>query len=254
MHPELVRFSVFGIERAIYSYGVFVILGIALGLVVAVMRARGEALAPFDVLAAGLFAVAGGLCGGVLLYVAVHVPMFLADPSLWRQPGLVFYGGLIGGAGGAALYCRVYSVPLWRFADAAAPGLALGHAFGRVGCLLAGCCYGRIVAPSFPFAVELAGAWRHPVQLYEATGLLVIAAVTTLLPRRHKGAIFAVYLGAYAVLRLTMERFRGDDFERGSIPGLRALSTSQAIAAAMLVAAVALLYLMVRPSNRKGAA
>lgn len=252
MHPELVRFTAFGVERAIYSYGGFVLLGVASGLAIAVWRAGGEQLLRFDVLAAGLFAVAGGLVGGVLLYIAVHVPLFVADPGLLLQPGLVFYGGLIGGAGAAALYCRIYSVPLPRVADAAAPGLAFGHALGRVGCLLGGCCYGRVVAPSFPFAVELAGATRHPVQLYEAAGLVVIAAVTTLLPRQHKGAIFTVYLGLYAVLRLATERFRGDDFERSSI--VRGSSTSQLIAAVMLVAAVALVFHLYRPSNGKGAA
>jgi phosphatidylglycerol:prolipoprotein diacylglycerol transferase len=251
MHPELVRYTVFGVERAIYSYGVFVLLGIAGGLVIAIWRARGEELLRFDVLAAGLFAVGGGLVGGVALYVAVHVPLFVADPALLLQPGLVFYGGLIGGAGAAALYCRIYAVPLPRVADAAAPGLAFGHALGRIGCLLGGCCYGRVVAPSFPLAVELAGATRHPVQLYEAAGLVVIAVVTALLPRKHKGGIFTVYLGLYAILRLATERFRGDDFERGSI--VRGSSTSQLIASVMLVAAVALLYHLYRPSNRRGA-
>jgi phosphatidylglycerol:prolipoprotein diacylglycerol transferase len=254
VHPELVRFAIFGVERTIYSYGVFVLAGVALGLGVAVARAGGERLGRFDVLAAGLFAVVGGLVGAVALYVAVHLPLFLADPALVRQPGFVFYGGLLGGAGAAALYCRIYDLPLARVADAAAPGLALGHAVGRVGCLLGGCCYGRLVAPSFPCAVELAGAWRHPVQLYEAAGLVVIAAVTASLPRKHKGAIFVVYLGAYALLRLAMERFRGDDFERGSIPGISGVSTSQAIATAMLVAAGALFYVVHRSANRKGAA
>jgi phosphatidylglycerol:prolipoprotein diacylglycerol transferase len=209
----------------------------------------------FDVLAAGLFAVIGGLVGGVALYIAVHVPLFVADPSLLLQPGLVFYGGLIGGAGAAALYCRIYDVPLARVADAAAPGLAFGHALGRIGCLLGGCCYGRVVQPSFPLAVELAGAARHPVQLYEAAGLVVIAVVTALLPRQaarqNAGGIFAMYLGLYAVLRLCTERFRGDDFERSAI--IRGASTSQLIASVMLVAAVALLYHLYRPSNQKGA-
>jgi phosphatidylglycerol---prolipoprotein diacylglyceryl transferase len=252
VHPELVRFAVFGVERTIFSYGVFVLCGVGLGLGLAVARAGGERLVAFDVLAAGLFAVVGGLGGGVALYVAVHRSLFIADPSLLQRPGLVFYGGLIGGGAAAALYCRIYDVPLGRLADAAAPGLALGHAVGRIGCLLAGCCYGRVVAPSFPLAVELAGGWRHPVQLYEAAGLVAIAGLTALLPRKHNGAIFVVYLGAYGLLRLAMERFRGDDFERGSI--IRGASTSQALAAAMLVTSVALFCLLQRRLNRKGAA
>ena len=90
------------------------------------------------------------------------------------------------------------------------------------------------------------------MQLYEAVGLVLIAVWTSRLPRRHNGAIFVLYLGAYALLRLAMERFRGDDLERGQlVPGL---STSQAIAGATLVAALALFYWLRRPSTPKGAA
>lgn len=252
MHPELARLHLFGVERPIYTYGVLVTLGMAAGIGVAVRRARRFGVDRFDALAVGLLAVGGGLAGGVALFVAVHLRLFLAQPSLLAQPGLVFYGGLLGGAGAALLYCRAYGVPLARAADAAAPGLALGHAIGRVGCLMGGCCYGRPVGPSFPLAVEVAGALRHPVQLYEAAGLCLIAAATALAPgavTRRPGLTFALYLAAYAPLRFVVERWRGDDFERGFVvPGL--VSTSQAIAAVVFVAAVAAIVHLAR----KGAA
>jgi phosphatidylglycerol:prolipoprotein diacylglycerol transferase len=248
VHPELVRLHLFGIERPIYSYGVLVTLGMAAGIGVAVARARRFGIERFDELAIGLLAVAGGLVGGVALFVAVHLRLFLADPSLLRQPGLVFYGGLVGGAAAALAYCRAYRVPLARAADAAAPGLALGHAIGRLGCLMGGCCYGRPVAPSFPLAVEVAGALRHPVQLYEAAGLIVLALATLLAPpsvTRRPGLTFALYLAAYAPLRFAVEHWRGDDFERGFVvPGL--LSTSQAIAVVVFVAALAAAYRLTR--------
>lgn len=252
MHPELVRLHLFGIERPIYSYGALIVAGIALGIAVAVGRARRFGVERFDELAIGLLGVCGGLVGGALLFVAIHARMFVAEPSLLRQPGLVFYGGLVGGAGAALAYCRAYGVSLPRAADAAAPGLALGHAVGRVGCLMGGCCYGKPVAASFPLAVDVAGALRHPVQLYEAAGLVVLAAATVLAPpsvTRRPGLVFTLYLAGYALLRIVTEYWRGDDFERGFvIPGL--VSTSQAIAAAVLVAAGAVLYRIAR----KGAA
>jgi phosphatidylglycerol:prolipoprotein diacylglycerol transferase len=250
MHPELLHLRAFGLDRPIYSYGVLVVLGIALGLAVSMARAPRFGLPRFDALALGLCAVVGGLAGGVLLYYAVHIRLFLTAPSLLLQPGLVFYGGLVGGAGAAAVYCRAYRLSLPRAADVVAPGLAFGHALGRVGCLLGGCCYGRPVAPSFPFAVELAGASRHPVQLYEAAGLVALGAALLVLPKaltRHAGAVFACYLAGYALLRLATEPLRGDDFERGFLaPGL---STSQTVAILTGAAAMVLLYRL----TRKGA-
>jgi phosphatidylglycerol:prolipoprotein diacylglycerol transferase len=252
VHPELFHLRAFGLDRPIYSYGALVVLGIALGIALGMARAPRFGLPRFDALALGLCAVIGGLVGGVLLYDAVHFRLLLADPALLFQPGLVFYGGLVGGAGAAALYCRAYKLSLPRAADVLAPGLAFGHALGRIGCLMGGCCYGRPVASGFPLAVELAGATRLPVQLYEATGLVVLGSVLLLLPRaltRHAGAVFACYLAGYALLRLCMEPLRGDDFERGFVvPGR--LSTSQAIAALTFSAAVVLLYRLV---TRKGA-
>ena len=133
-------------------------------------------------------------------------------------------------------------MPLSAAADAGAPGLALGHAFGRIGCLLGGCCYGRAVDPSFPLAVDLAGQSRHPVQLYEAAGLLALSALLLLLSRRlwpRPGALFAVYLGAYAALRFVTEGLRADDLERGFVGPL---STSRLIALVAIGVAAVVLY------------
>jgi phosphatidylglycerol:prolipoprotein diacylglycerol transferase len=252
VHPDLLRLHYFGIERTIHSYGALVVVGVAIGIAVAVARARRFGVERFDELAVGLLALCGGLVGAALLYIAIHIRMFVADPSLLKQPGLVFYGGFVGGAGAALAYCRVYGVHLASVADAGAPGLALGHAVGRVGCLLGGCCYGREVSSTFPLAVQLDGAWRHPVQLYEAGALVVLAMCTLFTPAaltKRPGATFLIYLGGYALIRFVVEYFRGDDFERGFVvPGW--LSTSQAIAALLLVGSAAVLYRVAR----KGAA
>lgn len=248
MHPELVRLHYFGTERIIYWYGALVVVGIAVGIAVGVARAPRFAVARFDELAVGLLGVVGGLCGAALLFDLVQWRAIAAEPSLLLHPGLVFYGGLGGGALAAWWYCRAWRVSLAGAADAGAPGLALGHAVGRVGCFLGGCCYGRVVDGKFPLAVQLAGAWRHPVQLYEAAGLVALAAVTALLPRRRAGAIFLSYVAGYALLRLVVEHWRGDDFERGVVA--HALSTSQLIALVVLAASVAVLY---RLGRKKGA-
>src|SRR5262249_18724971 len=148
------------------------------------------------------------------------------------SPGLVFYGGVVGGAAAMWLYCWRYAISFALAADCGAPGLLLGHAIGRVGCLLAGCCYGRSAPPDLAFAVPLHGARPYPTQLYEAAGLLLLMVVLVTLSARlarFPGALASLYVAGYAGLRLIVERYRGDDVERGFVIAGR-VSTSQAIA------------------------
>jgi phosphatidylglycerol:prolipoprotein diacylglycerol transferase len=241
VHPDLGHLRLFAGEGVVHSYGVLVVLGCAVGLAVTVARAHRFALPRFDALAAGLFALVGGLAGSTLLYIVVHWRELLHDPALRGHPGLVFYGGLIGGVGGAATYCHMYKISLRSFGDAAAPGLLLGHAIGRVGCFLAGCCYGKPVAARFPLAIVQDGVARHPVQLYEAVGLLLLGLTLLWLPPRPPGRLVTLYLIGYALLRLFTEGVRGDDAARGFVMA-PAISTSQAIALGTLVVALALRY------------
>jgi phosphatidylglycerol:prolipoprotein diacylglycerol transferase len=224
LHPQLLG--------PFHAYGACIVAGAAAGVALGVRRARGYGLQRFDVLACGLLGFAGGLVGSTLLYVLIHLRTFLDEPALLAQSGHVFYGGLAGGALAAFLYCRAYAVPLARVADAGAPALALAHAIGRIGCFLGGCCFGR--ETDFALAVE----GRHPVQLYESAGLLALVAILIGLTSRlrsRSGALFAVYLAGYGILRLTMEPLRGDLAERGTL--LR-FSTSQILAALSLVVAL----------------
>jgi phosphatidylglycerol:prolipoprotein diacylglycerol transferase len=182
------------------------------------------------------------------LYIVVHWREMLNSPALLLQPGLVFFGGLVGGAGGALTYCHLYKISPLRWADCAVPGLALGHALGRVGCCLAGCCYGKPVAASFPLAIVLGGVARHPVQLYEAAGLLSLGLLLLALVPRPPGRLLALYLMGYAVLRLFTESLRGDDVARGFLIAGR-VSTSQALALAVLLGALVLRYRLRRAAN-----
>ena len=242
MHPELFRFSVFGLERPIYSYGAMVVLGIAITVLIAVARARRYGLERFDELAVVLMCVAGGLLGGALLYLGVHVREVVAQPVLLLGPGLVFYGGVLGGALAAWLYARRFGVPLARAFDAGVPGLAFGHAIGRIGCFLGGCCFGRPCAPRFALGVPLHGALRHPVPLYEASALVLLGALLLAISRplrSRPGALAALYVALYAALRLSLEPLRGDDLERGIFAGL---STSQWLGGVALAASITALF------------
>jgi phosphatidylglycerol:prolipoprotein diacylglycerol transferase len=243
LHPLLFTIRVGAFERPIYSYGTLILVGVAAGIWLGARRAPRYGLERFDVVAVGLLGFVGGIVGAAGLYAALHLDDVVAGLKSGQAPGMVFYGGLAGGALAGWLYCRGFRVPLARVGDAGAPGLALGHAFGRIGCLLGGCCYGK-PAPggSFPFAVELHGALRHPVQLHEAMGLVLLCGVLLALGERLKprpGALLIAYVAGYALLRLGTELLRGDHVERGGfLPGL---STSQALAGLALLIAIGLL-------------
>lgn len=167
--------------------------------------------------------------------------------------GLTYYGGLIGAVGYAWYFLRRERFPFWRAADMAGFTVALGLAWGRMGCFLAGCCFGVEChdpwAAFFPAwspasesqfkahrlsAESLPALPVHPTQLYESLGCLVIAAVAygVVTPRkRFDGQVFLFFLGTYSVLRAAVEALRSDD--RG---GLLGLSTSQLISLAILAA------------------
>ena len=181
--------------------------------------------------------------------------------------GLTYYGGFLGSALAAWWLLKRDQFPFWKAADMAGFTVPLGLAFGRMGCLLAGCCFGAESsvpwAMSFPprspaseaqfkaHTLSSMGQWSHPVhptQLYESAASLAIACVCLLLvhPRkRYDGQVFAVFLGLYAIARFLLEYLRRDD--RG---GGRGLSTSQLIGVGLLLVAVAIHVIRGAPRAR----
>lgn len=163
-----------------------------------------------------LWALAGAAVGAKVSYLFAapgDVPLKLAS-------GFVYYGGLWGGALAAAAAASHRGCPALEITDAASPGLALGHALGRIGCFLAGCCWG-IPAPE-PWGIALPQALAAPrgvpllpVPLYEAAGNALLCAGLLLYrkkkPRRTLGSSTGLYLSAYAVLRFLLEFLRGDE-------------------------------------------
>lgn len=165
--------------------------------------------------------------------------------------GMVFYGGLLGGILGIFLISRKKKKSFFAFSDLMAPCFCVAHAFGRVGCLLVGCCAGVEPGESVLFgaatyggacAFTYADGTQHlPVPLMEAVFLLVLCAVLVLILKRekHLGAVTGWYLVLYAIWRFVIESFRGDA-ERG-IYGL--FSTSQWISFGILIAGILILVL-----------
>ena len=193
-----------------------------------------------------------------------------ADCFAWAKfwaGGLTYYGGFIGASLAAWFLMKRDRFPFWKAADMAGFAVPLGLAFGRMGCLLAGCCFGAECqlpwAMSFPprspaseaqfKAHDLTSArmWSvpvHPTQVYESAASLLIAAVCLLVvhPRkRYDGQVFVAFLGLYAIARFALEMLRRDD--RGGFLGL---STSQLIGVALVVAAVAIHHMRTRGRAR----
>ena len=165
------------------------------------------------------------MLGAIIGARAVHVltywqAEFAGKPvveifAIWNG-GLVFYGGLVGATITGTAYLLWKKLPVWKMIDVLAPSIPLGSVFGRIGCLLNGCCFGRICdlpwAIHYPSGHETHGAGVHPAQIYDALSNLLLYLGLAWLFRRRKidGQIFALYLIGYAVARSISELFRGD--------------------------------------------
>ena len=208
-------------EITIHWYGILVVVGCLAGLWTATRRGLSAGVHGEIVADLGMWLILGAMFGARFLYVVSYWQEEFASKPLWevvriRQGGLVFYGGLIGAALSGLAYVRIKRLPFWKLADVLAPSIALGHFFGRFGCLMTGCCYGRPThlpwAISFPEDHWTAGALVHPTQIYEALLNLALYAALAWWFRRRKfdGQIFAAYLVGYALLRFVVDFFRGD--------------------------------------------
>ena len=217
MHPVAFQIGNF----TIYWYGILAAAGFLAGFWVAGRRAVRESVRSEDVVDLAPWLLAGTLIGARAWYVFYYWNAEFAGKPLWeifmlRRSGLVFYGGLIGASLATILYTRLRKLPLWKIADILAPSIALGHAFGRVGCLMTGCCYGH--ATQAPWAIHFPtdhwsrGEAVHPTQIYESIlNLALFGGLSWLYPRKKfDGQIFGIYLVAYATLRAFVELFRGD--------------------------------------------
>ena len=205
----------------IHWYGVLVAIGFLFGLWNASRRAPRDGIAPEKVLDLGPWLIIGTIIGARLFYVLGHWESEFAKEPFWEvfkvhKGGLVFYGGLIGASLLTLAYMLVKKLPVWKFADVLAPSIALGYFFGRFGCLMNGCCYGRPSsvpwAIKFPEGHETGGLHVHPTQIYESLLSLALFGGLAWLYRRKRfdGQVFATYLMCYAVLRSIVEIFRGD--------------------------------------------
>ncbi len=214
MYPEILRIG----NLTIHSYGFMINLGIIIVAILLYFEAKKEEFDPLLVLEALLVAVFAGILGGRALYVALNWDLYSAQPIshiITDFEGLTFYGSFFSG------WIAVFFWSLWRkvnylfIADIfAAPYVMLSHVFGRIGCFLNGCCYGKI--SDLPWALPASAVdpfIRHPVQLYDAFGALIIFLILKLLRTRRpfNGFILISLFALYGTLRFITEFFRFED-------------------------------------------
>jgi phosphatidylglycerol:prolipoprotein diacylglycerol transferase len=250
MFPEFLQIGHF----TVYSYGVLTGLGFLFAILWPIRLAKKEGIPPVKIEGLALVIVLTAGIGSKLL-TALDYPGFYSGDwnQLWSQVssrGGVFYGGFLLAVAGSAVYFWLVKLPGWQVADCVAPGLALAQGMGRVGCFLAGCCWGTpthlplAVTFTSPLAHRITGVPLHlplhPTQLYESA--LVFLSIPLLLWLRTRkafaGEVILAYALYYAVARFFLEFFRGDP--RGYyFNGL--LSTSQFISLLIIPAAAFLL-------------
>jgi phosphatidylglycerol:prolipoprotein diacylglycerol transferase len=253
MHPIL--FEVGGFP--VYTYGVLLAAAYLLGLQFALRRARTRGLDPNRVMDLGIWIIVSALVGAKLLLLVVEWDVYGSNPreliTLVRSGG-VFYGGLIVAVLVAMGYMWRHRMPIWTVSDVFAPGIALGHVIGRLGCFFAGCCFGR--PADVPWAVTFHSEYAqlnvgtplniplHPTQLYEAGAELLILGGLLLLERRGRpfpGRTFWGYMLLYGLSRFVIEFYRGDS--RGTV-GM--FSTSQFVSLLIVPASLVMLVVLAR--------
>ncbi len=224
------------------GYSLAIIAGLVAANIAAAVTARRERLDGNDIILLEAYIVLGALIGAKLLYIAVSAREIdwsrITDRDYLTSimlGGFVFYGGLFGALAAAALCLRIHRIPA-AYIGSLLYMFPLVHGFGRVGCFLAGCCYG--MEYSGPLAVRFpagsmapAGVSLFPVQLLEAALLFALAAALAVLKKRlSTGRLVVFYLAAYSAMRFCLEFLRADA-ARGVFFGL---STSQWISLATL--------------------
>ena len=268
MYNELLKIG----PITIYGYGLMTAIGIIAAYLSCEYRAKKKGLDHTKVFGLVVFCCLFGYIGSKLLYFLTILPEIKADPSIILRSladGWVVMGGIIGGVIGALIYLRWQKLDVWRFMDTGFASVAVAQGFGRIGCFLAGCCYGKPTDSHFGvvFPVEAiapSGIPLIPTQLISAAGDFLIFAILLLLSnfatdylKVRKGeeelldkdavtkklrffqplSMSGMYLILYGIGRFAIEFLRADP--RRTALGL---TSNQYVSIIFVIAGLALIY------------
>jgi len=248
MFPDLFSIG----PLTIHTYGLFVAMGFTVGLLVMIRIGRTQGFSSQQIMDVGFLIILCAAIGSRLTFVLINFSYYKTHPidifKVW-QGGLVFSGGLIAVVLGMSWYIRRHHLSFWKIGDLCGPAAAIGASIGRIGCFMAGCCYGKPTDLKWgvvfthhqslaPLNISL-----HPTQAYHSLTDLIIFVVLMVLHARKKfeGQVFLWFLILHSVARLLIERFRGDD--RGLIPGTE-MSATQLVATLILIGSVVMLFIL----------
>ena len=229
----------------VHGYGLMIGIGVLCCIFTGMKRAKKNGLSEDAVIDIAIWGLLAGFLGAKLLYVIVEWKRFLADPlSVLGSEGFVVYGGIIAGVLAAIIYCKRKTLVFLEYFDLCSASIALAQGFGRIGCFLAGCCYGRETTSSlgvvFPEgSLAPAGVKVLPTQLFSSAGDFGIMFVLLwhYHHRKKVGDTGFLYMLLYGIGRFGIEFLRNDN--RGEV-GI--FSTSQFISLFIIAAAILLFF------------
>lgn len=232
----------------VYGYGLMIAIGVVAAFMVAEMRASKKKLDADQIWSLGIWCAIGGFLGAKLLYVITEWENLFSGSLDLRDIlyGFVVYGGIIGGILSGYLYCKVKKLNFLKHFDIVMPSIALAQGFGRIGCFLAGCCYGRETdawyGMEFNHSVyyNMIGVKVIPTQLImSAANFIHFFLLVMIANKAYKagkdGMVAGCYLVFYSIGRFLIEFLRNDP--RGGVGGL---STSQFISLFIFAVGVAM--------------
>ncbi len=254
-------------ENMFTPYGLCGVSGVLAGFVYIFVLSRRDRKRMEDLIYVYVWAAVGAIAGAKILYLLVESGNIIRALDSGQTDvgalltaiitgGFVFYGGLLGALLFAYLAARFFSLDIAETLDDLIPAMALAHAFGRIGCHLTGCCYGKEVS-GFPgityHASQYApnGVSLFPVQITEAAGDIIIFIILIIIrikkKDREKGSQVTAYLVMYAVMRFVLEFFRGDA-ARGFIGFF---STSQWISVVIMMVCAVIMFKGTRTAQNR---
>lgn len=230
----------------IYGYGFMVALGVLAAFLVGMYREKKYKVGDDQIFSMGIWCLVCGWGAAKVLFVITELPTLFSNPRYFLDTlasGFVVYGGLIGGILTGYIFCRVKKLSFLKYFDLVMPSIALAQGIGRFGCVMAGCCYGKVTESAFhiifPESCNYApaGVPLIPTQFISAGANFLNFFALLFCAKRTKsdGQVGGLYLIFYSIGRFIIECFRDDP--RGSVGPL---STSQFIAIFMLIAGIAI--------------
>ena len=210
MHPIICQMGPF----TIYSYGLLLVVAFLVSSTLAAFQAKKQKINPDIIFNLSFTVFISGIIGARSLYVIENITYYLRNPLeiiMLQLGGLSWFGGLILGFLSGTVYLKKKKLSIYRILDLMSPFVALGQAIGRIGCLLNGCCFGKISKFGLYFPVHK--LVLIPTQIYSSLALVFIFIILRFLQDRpHKeGEIFFAYLLFYSIKRFFIEFWRADN-------------------------------------------